>query len=280
MFVIKFYNDIGTITFGGGSAEGAWRLTACDGLALPGKSFTVCRYAGCDGQTTVSARKNARTITLTGDFYTGDGQIDAYAKAMTVLGESGTLEVGIGGKTRRTAAECASFTERGHEGAYRLFAVQFVCDNPYFESGEACEVLVYRTIPLLDGGFAFPGKFSERISRRIIVNSGDCAAEPTIFINAGHNPTGTIAIINHTSGEKLSLNYEPLADEVITIDTSLRKITGADGENLLNYLSDDSFFDGFHLMPGDNDIEVLIGNANRQLDVSCRFRPCYSEAVC
>lgn len=278
MFVIKFYNDAGTVTFGGGSAPDGWRLTACDGLALTGKSFTACRYAGCDGQTTVETRKNARTITMSGDFYakTNNG---SYEKAMTVLGSRGILEVNTGGKVRRTEAECASFTERGHEGKYRLFTVQFICDSPYFESAEACEIPIYKTIPHLNADFTFPGIFSERISRNIVVNQGDMPAEPVLFINAGHNPQGIITVKNHTSGGQLSINYEPLADDIITVDVPARKIYNSDGENLLGNLSDDSFFDGFTLLPGSNDIEVLLGEANRELYVSCRFRPRYSEAV-
>lgn len=278
MFVIKFYNDAGTVTFGGGSAPDGWRLTACDGLALTGKSFTACRYAGCDGQSTVEARKNPRTVTLSGDFYAEENSGE-YEKAMTVLSGSGMLEVNTGGKVRRTAAECASFTERGREGKYRLFTVQFICDSPYFESAEACEVPVYRTFAHLDSDFVFPGKFSERITRNVIVNEGDMTAEPILFINAGHNPLGIITVKNHTSGEQLSIDYEPLAGDIITVDTSARKIYNSDGENLLSKLSNDSFFDGFTLLPGSNDIEVFLGEGNRELSVSCRFRPRYSEAV-
>ncbi|MDD6735736.1 MAG: phage tail family protein [Clostridiales bacterium] len=280
MFGIKFYNDCGTVNFGGGADLNSWRVTGCDGLAVPGRSFTVCRYAGIDGQTTVASRREARTVTLSGDFYAGGEGETAYKRALSVLGKSGTLEVKSMGETRRTEAACASFTERGRQGNYRLFTVQFVCDSPYFESAVETEVPLYKTIPLLDSDFTFPGKFSERITRTLVVNGGDSDAEPIFHITAGHNPLGILTIVNHTTNQRLSINYEPLADEIITVDVAARRIYSSGGNNLLNCLSDDSFFDGFTIVPGGNDIEVVIGESNRELAVSCRFRNRYSEAVC
>lgn len=278
MFKIRFYNGSGEVTFGGGKSESGWRITECDGLAVTGKSFTVCKYACEDGQQTVSARKNARTITLSGDFFSENNALE-YRNAMRVFSEKGVLEVYTDGETRRTTAYCSVFSERGREGKYRLFTIQFICDSPYFETDEAYEVPIYKTIPLLDNDFEFPGKFSERISRSTVMNAGDVTAEPILYITAGHNPTGIVTVKNHTTEQKLSVNYEPLADETVIIDASERRIYNSAGENLLGYLSDDSFFDGFYLAPGENDIEVLSGGANLELEVSCRFRPRYSEAV-
>ena len=58
-----------------------------------------------------------------------------------------------------------------------------------------------------------------------------------------------------------------------------RKIYNQDGENLLKYLADDCFFDGFHLYPGNNDIEVINYNVNAEISVDCRYANRYSEAV-
>ena len=64
MFQIKFYNESGSIIFGGGKSTSPWRLTVAEGLALCGKSFTAARYAGQNGQETTAAVTNARTITM------------------------------------------------------------------------------------------------------------------------------------------------------------------------------------------------------------------------
>lgn len=279
MFGIRFYNDFGTVCFGGGTSAGRWRVTECDGLAVADKSFTVCRYVCEDGQNTLSARKNARTVTLSGDFYVKDGGAEEYRAAMKVFSEKGILEADIGTQKRRTEAYCSVFDERGREGAYKLFTVQFICDSPYFESAEAYETPIYKTVPYLNADFKFPGMFSTRVSRRNVVNVGDVLSEPTVYINAGHNPSGELTVKNHTSGSGISLNYEPAADETVVIDAARRRIYGADGKNLLGCLSDDSFFDGFVLLPGENDVEVIIGEENRELSADCLFRPRYSEAV-
>jgi len=63
------------------------------------------------------------------------------------------------------------------------------------------------------------------------------------------------------------------------VDIKNRKIYNQNGENLLRYLADDSFFDGFHFFPGINDIEVINRNVNTGITVTCCFANRYSEAV-
>ena len=279
MFRIVFYNDIGSVTFGGKASEGNWRIIEADGLGLAGKSYKSCVFENSVGQETVSRRTNARTVTLNGDFLMDGDYKSEYREALAVLDKEGTLEVSDEGGNRRISAYCVQFLPLLKKGNFLPFTVQFVCDNPYFESAEAYEIPIYKIIPRLSGDFVFPNAFSEQITRRNVFISSNAETEPVIIINSGRNPSGYLHIKNHTSDEAITINYEPLSDEFITVDVKNRRIFNQNGDNLLQYLADDSFFDGFLLYPGDNDIEVSIGAANTELEVFLRYNERFLEAV-
>lgn len=281
MFNIRFYNETGSIDFGGGISESVWKITAADGLAFCGRTFTYAKYEGQDGQTTTDVTVNARTVTLSGDVYCGDDFSKIFKSAMTVLEEAGTLEINTVLGKRNINARCCDFSQGERKGKYMLFTVQFICDDPYFEDADKTEIAIYTQEPFLDKDFVFPGMFSQRISRRNIEYLGTRWAEPVFFISIDEGIKGDDVLIikNHTSGEKLALNYGGSLGDFITVDTKRRKIYNQDNENLLKYLDDDSFFDGFRLCPGNNDIEVINRNVNTGITVSCRYANRYCEAV-
>lgn len=281
MFNIRFFNETGSIDFGGGSSATYWKVTSADGLAFCGRTFTCAKYAGQDGQKTTDVTVNARVITLSGDVFCGENFAKDFKSAMTVLENEGIIEIKTELGTRRIKARCSDFRENGRKGKYMLFVIQFVCDDPYFEDADKTEVAVFKEIPLLNSEFTFPGKFSERISRRNIVYEGTRKAEPTFFISIdeGRDGENQLVIKNHTSGETLSFDYGGVFGDFITVDIKNRKIYNQNGESLLKYLTDDSFFDGFHLFPGSNDIEVINRNANTGITVNCQYANRYSEAV-
>ncbi len=281
MFNIRFYNETGSIDFGGGRSVSFWKVTSADGLAFCGRNFTCAKYAGQDGQKTTDVTVNARTITLSGDALCCDDFAQEFKSAMTVLENEGVIEIKTELGTRRIKARCCDFRENGRKGKYMLFVVQFVCDDPYFEDADKTEIAIYKQIPLLDADFTFPGKFSERICRRNIMYEGTREAEPVFFISIDEGKDGDnqLVIKNHTSGENLTFNYGGVMGDFITVDIKNRKIYNQDGESLLKYLADDSFFDGFHLFPGSNDIEVINRNVNTGITVNCRYANRYSEAV-
>ena len=281
MFNIRFYNENGNIDFGGGTSTSLWRITEADGLSLCGRTFTYAKYSGRDGQTTTGMRVNARTITLSGDIHLIRGFKEQFSRSMAVLEQEGVLEIDTESGKRRINARCCDFRQGARKGKYMLFTVQFICDDPYFEDADKTEVALYQRIPFLDSNFAFPGKFSERISRRSVVYSGTREAEPVFYISVGENTPGEnrLEIINHTSGERLAFDYGGAPGDFITVDIKNCKIYNREEENLLKYLTDDSFFDGFHLYPGENDVEVINCNVNTGISVSCCFSNRYSEAV-
>ena len=279
MFRMIFYNDKGSVTFGGGASESNWRIIEAEGLGLSGKSYKSCVYEDSIGQETVDVAVNARTITLKGDFFMGENYRQEYKAALSVFDSEGTLELAEQEGDLRIKAYCTQFLPLLRKGNYIPFTIQFVCDKPYFESAEAYEIPIYRVVPMLNSSFTFPGVFSTRLTGRNVFISSDAETEPTIIIQAGANPGGYLEIMNRTSGESLNINYEPLSEEFITVDVKNRKIYNQNGDSLLHYLADDSFFDGFHLYPGDNDIEVRIGDSNEELKVFLRYNENFLEAV-
>lgn len=281
MLSIKFYNESGNIIFGGGRSDSLWRLTAAEGLAVIEKNVTAVRYAGADGQETVAVVGNPRTITLSGDIRINDSFREEYSADLATLEREGWLEVTSSYGVRKIKARCNDFRQGERKGNYLLFAVQFICDSPYFEDVKQTEKAVFCQIPLLDSEFTFPGAFSKRISKSSLFCEGSAKTEPMFFIKADEGAGGgsILALYNHTGGEAVKFNYNTSEGECITIDIENRKIYNSDGENLLKYLTDDSFFDGFHLYPGINEIEVVNSNMNVGLSVVCRYTNKYSEAV-
>lgn len=281
MLSIRFYNESGEIIFGGGGSPSPWRLTAADGLVFSGKSFSVVRYANQDGQETNSALDNARTITLSGDVIIGEEFEKEYSSALAALSRKGFLEVSTVLGKRVIEARCCDFRQVDRKGIYLIYTIQFICDDPYFEDVVKTEVGIFRQIPYLDKNFSFPGCFSSRISRSNLNYSGTTKTEPVFLININEGTSGdnVLSVYNHTSGESLKFNYSANMGECITVDIKNRKIYNSNGENLIRYLSDDSFFDGFFLYPGINDIEVLNANMNTGIEVLCKYANRYSEAV-
>ncbi len=273
MVEIRFYNELGEVRMG----KGAWRLTAAEGLSVPCRKISTACYSKDSGPEITDTALSERAVTLSGDIF--DISQGEYSHALEVLYKAGTLEINAFGKRRRTEAVCTEFLPGERKGKYRIFTVQFLCSCPYFESAEEKEIPLFKVTPAISSEFVFPGVFSHRISRRTIMYQGNVPTEPIFHIAAGDNPVGKLSIMNHTSGESLSFDYSPLAGEFITVDVKNRKIYSSDGVNLLKYLSDDSFFDGFHLMPGSNDVEVVIGEMNRGLSVTCSYSDTYLEAV-
>lgn len=270
---IKFYNDLGTITFSGGS--GKWNLTACDGLAYSSKSFKTARYAGTPGVETVSELENQRTITLSGDV---SETSEDYSRGLAVLSKRGTLEVCSIFGTRRINAVCSSFTETAKKGAYRVFCAQFIADNPYFESDTAEEFYLYKSVANLNKDFTFPGTFSKRISGGNVFCTGSAPAEPIITAVFSEN-CGTLNFANKTTGETIRLDLSGMSDEAITLDVKNRTVRSADGVDLTSCLTDESFFEGFTLVPGENELEVTTGINMPDMIVTCRYTPLYREAA-
>ena len=116
MFYIRFYNETGSIDFGGGGSGSYWKVTSADGLAFCGRNFSCAKYAGQDGQKTTNVTVNARTITLSGDVFCAEGFSGDFKSAMAVLENEGHLEIKTRLGTRRIKARCSDFREVETDG--------------------------------------------------------------------------------------------------------------------------------------------------------------------
>lgn len=282
--LIKFYNDFGSVVFGGKSTDSApFKLTGADGLSLPQKTFTRVKYASSDGQLTSDVTVNARTITLAGDICKKNGGIAEYRRLLKILDNEGTLCI-YGGANRKIKAVCSDFARGSDKNGYLTYVIQFKCDNPYFEDFLPVKRYIYKRTDNIDQGFKLPGVFTKRASKGDINYSGTAASYPKIIVKSGGD--GVLAasenecmleIRNNTSGKFIKLNRLPSSGEYLTADVENRKIYGSNGENLLKYISDDTYLDEFKLCPGKNEIEVITNAGS--VTVLCEFTNKYTEAV-
>lgn len=280
----KFSNSRGSLVFGSEHrADSMFRLTDITGLSIPDKSFTTAVYANLRGQETVGTRICPRTITISGDVVDSENSFDALSKAAFILDKAGTLEIHFDDKNpRKIDCVCTSFIPGDRKGKYRLFVIQFMCDDPYFYDDKEISTPAFGVRGYLNSSFTFPGVFSTRLSNSTIFCKGNALTEPVFKIaviekNESANPT--LCIKNYTTGSSINLKYSASVGDVITIDTSKRKIYNQRGENLLSYLADDSFFSDFYLVPGNNYLSIDVSGTIDAVRVDCLYYARYIEAV-
>ena len=272
-----------TIFFGGANAT--WKLVTVEGLGLAPKTFSTAVYPGIPGAELTGESIGARTITLTADLRQNNETQLRLSQAAITLDRPGELILRVGYKSRKIGARCNALDIGDRNGAVQRCVFQFTCDYPYFEDTETTYIPVFARTPLLNKYFTFNGMFSKRVSRGEILSIGNIFTEPIFYIDVQHVPEESttaekgILITNHTTGQYIRLDYEPAQGEQITIDIPNRDIHNDAGENLIAYISDDTFLDGFYIMPGANDIEALNYSADTSMTVMCMFTNKYVEAV-
>ena len=230
MLHITYENANGQLRFSGGKGAYPWRVLQIDGLALAEKSLSTAVYPSQAGQTTLSETVGARYITMQCDIRSS-GSRQEIAKALKILNEPGTLTVATGGCTRKIEARCVETAPGERYGGYQIFALQFVCDYPYFEDPENTAVPIYQCEKLIGsgtrwylddngelksesitpGGFQLPGLLSKRISETNVLNMGDVDTEPTILITMlGEAGSGSLLIYRdkgEQNEQKLELDF-------------------------------------------------------------------------
>ncbi len=279
--VIKFKNSYGTFEISGNSSKSI-RLEEIEGLGIVEREYITAYFAGYDGQETISSRALPRTVTLSAEICGED--ITAIArKTLRILSKPGWLYVESGESCRRIYCNQVKIPDpvRVLKGRIAKLAVQFVCDNPYFEDECESTVPLYMRTKNLSTPFTLPAVFGSTIMGAVIKNQGDCVIEPCIFISCPKELTAaeTVTITNNTTGKKLVLEYAPLAGDKITVDIKNRKIESSITGNLLNSLSEDTFLGDLILERGINDLSVIVGNVQSDFLVECKYSNLYCEAV-
>lgn len=312
MLHITYQNENGTLDFKGGNGRNAWRILEIDGLGIAPKSFHTAQYPATIGQRTLSETLDARTISIQCDVNAIQSQYGGtksnrweISKALKILNEPGTLLIFDGSRTRKIMARCVEAVQGERHGGYTVFAMQFVCDYPYFEDKQTTQVPLFKVEPLLGsttrwylkngqltqesverGTFTLPCMFTRYTSKANILNIGDVDTEPMIRIrlNGGtYNGTagtpGTLVICNESTNQQIELNLQGAGDTTeVIVDIPNRKIYSQDNKNLIHHLAPTSFLSDFWFQKGKNEIRVD-NYISESSVVTCEFSNKYIEAV-
>lgn len=290
MFDVIYENEKGRLHFTGGGRRHRERellLKAVAGLGLPNKEYNVTGFAGQAGQELIAEKDMARVITLSFDLCARGGLQQALRHVLEVLYAPGVLTVASRGMQRKIACRCSGVEEpeRHSEGIWGM-VVQFTCDIPYFTGSETEQKTLFSREDLVSGSFTLPCVFTERISRRTVVNHGDVPSEPVITL---HNTSAESAaalsedygifIQNHSTGQHLLLLCRTSPGEVIRVDIPGRQIVSSLSGDITACISRDTFLSNFQLVPGENDLEVTNYNTEEALSVVLSYENLYVEAV-
>lgn len=282
---IRIENKYGSFSLGG-LRKDMFGIKAIEGLGLPDITLNTVQYAGQEGRETLSASREYRTITISGDIK-GNNKDRAIRKAIKILSAPVDVLIYVGNRKRRLLCRCTSFAPPYGNRFFKEFVLQIECDSPYFSDTNETKEAVYREekkLPCEHAEYFGSGQkiISELIQEGTVINLGDVPAEPIItIINTGRTSdisTG-IVIENKTTGQKITLNYATKQEETVTVNIPERKIYSDDGTNLINKLSNDSYLSDFWLEEGANKISVTANSTAETIVAYCSFYNQYLEVM-
>ncbi len=277
MTEFKFQNEYGTLQLN----KKPCRVLSVVGLGLPDREFETVRYANSHGQETLSVTDQPRIISMSVDLLMKEGLGRELAKMTKILYRPGTLTVRSRGKTRVIPCRCTAWEEDTRTPVLAKLVLQFTCDNPAFlEERERIEGVFERT-DLIHDSFVLPMVFTKRTTEKDVVNNGDLPVQPVLLLKCIQTGTEGIKITNCTpSGEEqtFALTTPMLVGEEIQVDFPNRRIESNMRENVIHFISDDTFLHSFVLEQGCNRINVSSG-VGADLSIVCKFTPKYLEAL-
>lgn len=276
---IYFENPQGKVEmlFGG---TGPVRVTALSGLGNPKKRYTTVSFAGRDGQKTLSAVAEPRTIIIRGDIKITD-KTEA-ENMLKVLHEPGYLILDFGDKKRKIYCSQVDFEDGQRNRRFMSFVLTLTADEVYFTDVEKTDQAVFERKDLLSGDIVFPCVFTEKTTEAIVENYGEVNVEPVITIynlSDENDSDGEIVILNRTTDQKITLETGTDKNEVITVNVSARKITSSLRGNIVHLISDDTFLNKFWLTPGKNTLCASHNNEGERLSVVCSYYSNYREGI-
>ncbi len=279
MLNISYKNSRGTAQLCGGASP--FRLTHILGLGLPESEYITASYSGYDGQETLAAAYLPRSITLSGDIVSHNLRSDL-AGLIDILSVPGYLYIQSEDIYRRIYCNQITFpdAERILRGKICTFAIQLVCDNPFFEGAESISVPLYRRTKELTTQFTLPSPFGITVAEAVITPQSRNSIEPKIRIICPSDITQAtqIKLENTATDKKLELSYTLSAGEEIVIDVKERTVTSSQNGNIINCISDDTYLGHFTLEPLVNTISAYIDNVNAGIVIECVYNDCFVEA--
>ncbi len=299
---LTFTTSLGELAMGKGYD---WRIKAVDGLGFLERESQTATFPDVAGQTTLSTRHLARTITVALDLL---GAEQEKSCVLRLLEAPGTLLVDTGLRKRKICARAVAFDENErYGGGIASFTLQLLCDNPYFHdvqdtvfpalgvngllgtyfTEEEAQALGVPYGQVAGTGeystFLLPALFSSLSNDGVIQNAGDVRAEPVIHIAClGDNSISALALNNLTTGQHITLDTGISEGETIVIDIPNRSVTSnlRSETALLKTLSSDTYLSQFWLAPGENRLKTTpTGAGADQIFVSLIYNNNYVEAV-
>ena len=288
---IFYENKVGKLHFFGGDRqhkETRLILKEITGLGLPAKEYNVTGFSGQAGQELVTEKDVARVISMSCDLCCIGNLQYALRNLMKTLYVPGVLTIVSGNMRRKIACRCTKVGEPEYRGKHiATIVLQFTCDIPYFTGMKTEQDTLFSREDLISGSFTLPCVFTERITRKIVVNHGDVKAEPVFAICNVTNGSGVtsvsedygIYIVNHTTGQSILLLYRTSPGETITVDIPNRKIISDMAGDITYTISHDTFLSNFWLEQGENDLEAVNYNTSEVITMSIQYENQYIEAV-
>lgn len=279
---LRYENELGTVVMCGGGSTSFLRITAIEGLGLVTREYNTAVYSGYDGQETLSSKAVARSITVALEL-ASTSAAERIREVLRVFGSAGMLYIEEGSVKRRIYCSQVQLSDitRVLRGQIGTFAVQLVCDNPFFEDAEDTVVALYKKTKRLSTPFTLPTDFGTLTLGGRIEIKGAVSVEPiiTLYYPLALAAEESVTLTNETTGKRIRLDYAPQQGDTVTLDIKNRKVLSTVGGNLISRLSDDSFLGDFVLTRGINVISVDVGDVTAGFTVECRYNNLYSEAV-
>lgn len=276
---IKLYNKSKSVTLGGSmNSATPFAVREIEGLGLTDKKFTAITLYGEPGRITTNVHDEARAVTISADARCGDDFQKDFATLTDILDGEFTMEIHAK-SARKINARCEAFSIGRRHGQYREFTMQFLCDFPYFTDLEPTVKGVHNRTNLITTQTVLPAMFTSRTSNADIGYEGGVKTAPTFIVEILSSGSSGIIIENATHGEKITLNYNADLGEIITINLADGTVANADGDDLCEYISNDTFLEEFYLHPGENRIKVTNISTSSTCSVRCEYMNRYREGV-
>lgn len=261
--------------------NGKNKVIAIDGIGVcPTPSYQKAEYAAADGETELSKKDTARTITVSGDFFDNKERDECRRLNRAVYKKdylyilSDSVRVKIYCKLTKLSIS--------HKGADIFsYTLQLAADYPYFKSYADKTVHVWGDTDNVITAFTLPCVFTSRHSRSTLYNNGDKTVFPVIEITAIGTPSAesnTVTVTNHTTNASLKLEKVLADGEIITIDLPRRRIESSIDGIITHLITDDTNLSECFLAAGENDIEGNVTEQNQVVSIIAMYNTEYISA--
>lgn len=277
---LYFENGQGKVEmlFGG---TGPVRVTALSGFGNPAKKYTTVKFAGKNGQKTLSSIASPRTIVISGDVKINDKS--ALDNMLRVLDDPGWLYLDFGEKKRKIYCNQVEFEDGTRKRDYMNFILSLTADDVYFTDTVQTDISVFSQEGIILNEIVFPCMFSVKKTEAVVENFGEVRVEPVITVfnyhDEGNEVTENIIILNSTTGQKIELNTGMEENEIITVDVANRNVKSSIRGNITYLISDDTYLNKFWLCPGKNLLKATHGNVGEEITVVCSYFSNYREGL-